>query len=240
VLIATGGAGPLHAARIAEKLGIATVVIPKAAGVGSAYGFLKAPIAYEAVHSRIMHLAKFDADSANAIFAELRVEAEGVVRIAAGDRPLRERRFADMRYKGQGHELSVEIPATVYEANDAAKLAELFEAQYQKNYGRRIPNLSVEALTWTLVLTAHEESGPPRKLMETARSQAEAVRTTRVFDAEVGDFVDAQVIRREATRPGSVFTGPALIVEDQTTVWAPSSFNGRISPGGHVILRRKD
>jgi N-methylhydantoinase A len=240
VLIATGGAGPLHAARIAEKLGIATVVIPKAAGVGSAYGFLKAPIAYEAVHSRIMHLAKFDAESANAIFAELRVEAEGVVRIAAGDRPLRERRFADMRYKGQGHELSVEIPAAMYEANDAAKLAELFEAQYQKNYGRRIPNLSVEALTWTLVLTAHEESEAPRKLMETARSQAEPVRTARVFDAEVGDFVDAQVIRREATRPGSVFSGPALIVEDQTTVWAPSSFNGQISPGGHVILRRKD
>ncbi len=240
VLIATGGAGPLHAARIAEKLGIATVVIPKAAGVGSAYGFLKAPIAYEAVHSRIMHLAKFDADSANAIFAELRIEAEGVVRIAAGDRPLRERRFADMRYKGQGHELSVEIPANVYEANDATKLAELFEAQYQKNYGRRIPNLSVEALTWTVVLTAHEESEPPRKLMENARSQAEAIRTARVFDAEVGDFVDAQVIRRETTQPGAVFSGPALIVEDQTTVWAPSSFHGQISPGGHVILRRKD
>jgi N-methylhydantoinase A len=240
VLIATGGAGPLHAARIAEKLGISTVVIPKAAGVGSAYGFLKAPIAYEAVHSRIMHLARFDADSANAIFAELRVEAEGVVRIAAGDRPLRERRFADMRYKGQGHELSVEIPAALYAADDAAKLAELFEAQYQKNYGRRIPNLSVEALTWTLVLTAQEEREAPRKLMENARSQAEAIRTTRVFDAEVGDFVDAQVIRRETTRPGSVFSGPALIVEDQTTVWAPSSFHGQISPGGHVILRRKD
>ncbi|MDB5543668.1 MAG: Hydantoin utilization protein, partial [Hyphomicrobiales bacterium] len=217
-----------------------TVVIPTAAGVGSAYGFLKAPIAYEAVHSRIMHLARFDADSANAIFAELRVEAEGVVRIAAGDRPLRERRFADMRYKGQGHELSVEIPAALYAADDAAKLAELFEAQYQKNYGRRIPNLSVEALTWTLVLTAQEEREAPRKLMENARSQAEAIRTTRVFDAEVGDFVDAQVIRRETTRPGSVFSGPALIVEDQTTVWAPSSFHGQISPGGHVILRRKD
>ena len=239
VLIATGGAGPLHAARIAEKLGIATVVIPKAAGVGSAYGFLKAPIAYEAVHSQIMHLGAFDAAAANAIFAELRHEAESVVQIVSGERALGERRFADMRYKGQGHELAVEIPAALYETADAARLAELFEAQYQKNYGRRIPNLSVEALTWTLVLTAHEDRDTPRNKTEASPSQAVSSRTTRVFDAEVGDFVEAQVIRRESTRPGSAFSGPALIVEDQTTVWAPSSFNGHISPGGHVILRRK-
>ena len=65
------------------------------------------------------------------------------------------------------------------------------------------------------------------------------MRMTRVFDAEIGDFVDAQVIRRETAPPGATFSGPALIVEDQTTVWAPSSFTGRISPGGHVILQRK-
>jgi N-methylhydantoinase A len=239
VLIATGGAGPLHAARIAEKLGIATVVVPKAAGVGSAFGFLKAPIAYEAVHSQIMHLAKFDAAGANHIFADLRKEAEAVVRIASADRPLRERRFADMRYKGQGHELAVEIPARLYEAAAGAALAELFEAQYQKNYGRRIPNLTVEALTWTLVLSAVDEASTAAPLSDAAPSQAKALRHTRVFDAEMGDFVEAQVISREASPPGATFHGPALVVEDQTTVWVPSSFDGRISPGGHVILERK-
>jgi N-methylhydantoinase A len=239
VLIATGGAGPLHAARIAEKLGIATVVVPKAAGVGSAFGFLKAPIAYEAVHSQIMHLAKFDAASANHVFADLRKEAEAVVRIASADRPLRERRFADMRYKGQGHELAVEIPARLYEARDGAALAELFEAQYQKNYGRRIPNLTVEALTWTLVLSAVDEASTAAPLSDAAPSQAKALRHTRVFDAEMGDFVEAQVISREASPPGATFHGPALVVEDQTTVWVPSSFDGRISSGGHVILERK-
>jgi N-methylhydantoinase A len=239
VLIATGGAGPLHAARIAEKLGMATVVVPKAAGVGSAFGFLKAPIAYEAVHSQIMHLAKFDAASANHVFADLRKEAEAVVRIASADRPLRERRFADMRYKGQGHELAVEIPARLYEAGDGAALAELFEAQYQKNYGRRIPNLTVEALTWTLVLSAVDQETKTATLRDTTASQAKAIRQTRVFDAEMGNFVEAQVISREASPPGARFHGPALVVEDQTTVWVPSSFDGRISPGGHVILERK-
>jgi N-methylhydantoinase A len=240
VLIATGGAGPLHAARIAEKLGIATVVVPKAAGVGSAFGFLKAPIAYEAVHSQIAQLALLNAGAVNRIFDDLRAEAEKVVRLASGSRALRERRFADMRYRGQGHELAVEIPARAYEAKDGAELAEIFEAQYQKNYGRRIPNLSVEALTWTLVLTAQdEEAREIETVAEPAPSAAPVLRMTQVFDAEVGGFVEAKVISREAARPGARFEGPALVVEDQTTIWTPTSFEGRISRGGHVILQRK-
>ena len=240
ILIATGGAGPLHAARIAEKLGMSTVVVPKAAGVGSALGFLKAPVAYEAVHSQIVQLAKFNAPAVNGIFAMLREESEKVVRLASGERALRERRFADMRYRGQGHELAVEIPARVYESGDGAELMEIFEVQYQKNYGRRIPNLSVEALTWTLMLSA--EDGETRTLAaapEPAPSKAPVLRMTRVFDGEVGDFVTASVIGRDASLPGACFDGPALIVEDQTTIWAPSSFEGRISTGGHVILQRK-
>lgn len=240
MLIATGGAGPLHAARIAEKLGMGIVVIPKAAGVGSAFGFLKAPIAYEAVHSQIAHLAKFDAEAVNTGFANLRAEAEKVVRLASGDRQLRERRFADMRYRGQGHELAVELPARVYENADGAVLSEIFEAQYQKSYGRRIPNLTVEALTWTLVLSAQDdESVATAPTHEPSPSIAPIARTTQVFDAEVGDFVTASVIARDALPPGACFDGPALVVEDQTTIWAPSSFEGRISQGGHVILKRK-
>ena len=240
MLIATGGAGPLHAARIAEKLSMGIVVIPKAAGVGSAFGFLKAPIAYEAVHSQIAHLAKFDAEAVNTGFANLRAEAEKVVRLASGDRQLRERRFADMRYRGQGHELAVELPARVYENADGAVLSEIFEAQYQKSYGRRIPNLTVEALTWTLVLSAQDdESLATAPTHEPSPSIAPIARTTQVFDAEVGDFVTASVIARDALPPGACFDGPALVVEDQTTIWAPSSFEGRISQGGHVILKRK-
>lgn len=240
VLIATGGAGPLHAARIAEKLGMSTVVVPKAAGVGSAFGFLKAPIAYEAVHSQIAQLRRIHAAEINRIYDELRTEAEKVVRLASGGRALKERRFADMRYAGQGHELAVEIPTRAYSDEDGAELSELFEAQYAKSYGRRIPNLSVEALTWTLVLTAHEDVIVARDDdAPLPASNAPAQSTRNVFDAEIGDFVEARVITRDAAPPGARFEGPALIIEDQTTIWAPSSFEGRISAGGHVILHRK-
>ena len=165
---------------------------------------------------------------------------ESVWRLASGDRLLRERRFADMRYRGQGPELAVELPARVYENADGAALTEIFEAQYQKSYGRRIPNLTVEALTWTLVLSAQDdESVANAPTPEPAPSVAPIARTTQVFDAEVGDFVTASVIARDALPPGACFDGPALVVEDQTTIWAPSSFEGRISQGGHVILKRK-
>lgn len=240
VLIATGGAGPLHAARIAEKLGMSTVVVPRAAGVGSAFGFLKAPIAYEAVHSQIAKLERFEAAPVNKIFDALRMEAERIVRLGSSDRSLRERRFADMRYRGQGHELAVEIPARTYDDADGATLTEIFETQYQKNYGRRIPNLSVEALTWTLILTAQNGDATGTECDDDPQeSIAHVVRTTPVFDAEVGGFVEAKVIRRETAAPGARFDGPALVIEEQTTIWTPSSFEGRFSRGGHVILQRK-
>ncbi len=243
VLIATGGAGPLHAARIAEKLEIGTVVIPEGAGVGSAHGFLRAPVAYEAVHSQLVGLDGFDAKTVNGIFQDLRSEAEGVINLAANKAALTERRYADIRYRGQGHELSIELPARQYGPDDAKLIGELFGTQYRKNYGRNIPGLKAEVLTWTLVLAVATEAQAPAETEDVDTADAGAApieRTSRVFDTEIGDFVEASVIRREQVQPGSTFAGPALLVEDQTTIWVPSSFDGSVSSHGHVILRKRD
>ena len=239
VLIATGGAAPLHAARIAQKLDISTVVIPTGAGVGSAHGFLRAPVAYEAVASHLVSLDQFDADLVNGIFARLRAEAETIVSLASNYERTTERRFADMRYRGQGHELSVEIPAREYTKDDGEALAELFHSQYRKNYNRTIPNLRVEALTWMLVLSRkpHETETPPSKAADAG--PAPVAYTKQVFDAAVGNFVTANVIMRESAKPGSTFRGPALVMEDQTTTFVPSAFDGRVSPQGHLVLQRR-
>ena len=84
-LIAFGGGAPLHAARLAEKLGIGTVLIPRGAGVGSAIGFLRAPVAFEVVRSRFMRVSGFDATLANDLFAEMEAEATRAVRLGAPD-----------------------------------------------------------------------------------------------------------------------------------------------------------
>src|SRR5262249_28164857 len=108
-LIAFGGAAPLHAARLAEKLGIARIIVPPNAGVGSAIGFLRAPIAFEVVRSCYMRLSAFEPATANAIIAEMSAEALEVVRAGSGSAPLVESRSAFMRYVGQGHEIVVPL-----------------------------------------------------------------------------------------------------------------------------------
>jgi N-methylhydantoinase A len=237
-LVATGGAAPLHAARVAQKLGIETVVVPNGAGVGSAHGFLLAPVAYEAVRSRLVALDQFDAELVNALFADLRREAVAVLGLVAGDRPLVERRFADMRYRGQGHELAVELPTGPFGNGDGERLRELFAARYRETYGRTIPRLRAEALTWTLSLACASEDvaegacGSARRLVE-PRSRRD------VYDAQTDGFVSAGVFRREALEPGDGFVGPALIMEDQTTTWVPDGFAGAIDARRHIVLKRR-
>lgn len=238
-LVATGGASPLHAGRIARKLGIDRVVIPTGAGVGSAHGFLKAPVAYEAVASHVTSLKSFDAAAINGVFARLREDAHAIVDLGVGYGEIRERRFADMRYRGQGHDLSVELPVRDYGEVDGKTLAALFDETYLRVYNRTIPGLAVEALTWTLILSrapparAGDENPP-----EAAPSRATPTSVRRVFDADIGANVDARVYERASLAPGARFEGPALIVEDQTTTFAPSAFDGEIDRHGHIVLTR--
>ncbi|MGA8551085.1 MAG: hydantoinase/oxoprolinase family protein, partial [Stellaceae bacterium] len=138
-LVAFGGAAPLHAARLAEKLGLDRVLVPSNAGVGSAVGFLRAPIAYEIVRSGLQRLDAFDPAAANALLAAMRGEAEGVVRCGAPDARLTETRSAFMRYRGQGHEIAVPLPTKPYAAADAATLRAAFEDAYRRLYSRIIP-----------------------------------------------------------------------------------------------------
>ena len=152
-LVAFGGAAPLHAARMAEKLGLDRVLVPSHAGVGSAVGFLRAPIAYEVVRSQLQRLDGFDPDAANALLAAMRAEAEAIVRRGEPEAELTETRSAFMRYRGQGHEIAVRLPARPYRAEDAAVLLAAFEEAYRGLYSRVIPGVEIEVLSWVLLLS---------------------------------------------------------------------------------------
>ena len=240
VLIATGGAAPLHAARIAQKLSIDTNVVPAAAGVGSAHGFLKAPIAYEAVRSQVVSLNEFDAEQVNRIFEDLRREAEAVLRLASRSTGFVERRYADMRYQGQGHDLSVEIPSRKYEADDGAVLETLFHETYEKNFNRTIPNLRAQALTWTLVLSLADQDNVARPGGNTPAATKADIRGTReIFDTGLGTTVMADIIDRRTAPIGATFTGPAVVTEAQTTTYVPPGYSATINANGHLIIERQ-
>src|SRR6185503_11920749 len=140
-LIAFGGAAPLHAARLAEKLGMDRIVIPTSAGVGSAVGFLRAPVAYEVVRSRFFRLSAFDAGVVNAMLHEMAAEARQIVATGAPAAAIEEHRHVEMRYIGQGHEIAVDLPLRDLSDGNAALLRELFEARYAEIFGRAVPGV---------------------------------------------------------------------------------------------------
>jgi N-methylhydantoinase A len=237
VLIAFGGAAPLHAARLAQKLGIRRVLVPAGAGVGSAHGFLGAAIAYEVVRTRLLRLSEFDAAAVNALFREMRAEAEAVVRLGAGGGALRDTRTAFMRYRGQGHEVAVELPAETYGPDGSARLHAAFEDAYREVYGRVIPKLEVEALTWTLALS--EPRPLPERLAEPEPAPApEPAGRRSLLDPGTGEEAVAAVHARGALRPGARFAGPAVVVEAETSTLVPRGFTAGVVAGGHILIEK--
>jgi N-methylhydantoinase A len=238
IMIAFGGAAPIHAARLAEKLDISTVIVPAGAGVGSAFGFLLAPIAYEVVRTRYSHLdADCDFAGLNRLRAGMRAEAEAVVRLGAPAAPLTEGWTANMRYRGQGHELTVTIPAGELDESSAAELERLFIADYEQQFGRRIPGLDVEILSWSLRLAtvgARIEVCPPGPADHPARP-ADHV---QVIDPTTGGLERIALHNRSELTPGSTIAGPALIVEDETTTMVTKSFTARVDALGSVVMTR--
>jgi N-methylhydantoinase A len=237
-LVAYGGAAPLHAAALADKLKIDRIVIPTGAGVGSAIGFLLAPVSYEVVRSRYQRLSAFDPDSANAAMAEMQAEAAEVVSAAAPEGRWREGRRAYMRYAGQGYEIAVPVPVETLTEAHAAELHHAFEAEYQRLYGRLIPHLDVEILSWTLTLVAREPA-PPEALGAPTPRPREPAASCALFDPRQGEPVQAGLYRRDALQPGDRAAGPALVVEDQTTTVVAAGFDVTVDPRGNLVLERQ-
>jgi len=238
-LIAFGGAAPLHAARVAEKLGIGRVLIPANAGVGSAVGLLRAPVAYEIVRGRLMRLQNFEAAAANRLLAEMRAEAEAIVRRGAPDASLNEQRSAFMRYRGQGHEIAVELPVRDFTAADRAAITALFEDAYRRLYSRPIPGVEMEILSWVVSLSAPVE-GALAVAVDCQASEPKQRGRRPVFDPQEGEFQDVPIYWRADLKPGARVAGPAVIAEDDTSTVVSARFDACIDKFGYIELTRRD
>ncbi|MEQ9642366.1 MAG: hydantoinase/oxoprolinase family protein [Alphaproteobacteria bacterium] len=236
-LVAFGGAAPLHAARLAEKLNIDTVIVPTGAGVGSAIGFLRAPVGYEVVRSRYTRLSSFDLDGVNEMFAAMQAEAREIVEQGAQGQPITESRICYMRYVGQGHEIDVAVPVRALDTDDVADLQTAFDARYTELYGRTIPGVDVEILTWASQVTTEPPRPEPAPAAPAAAAPDPRGRA-RLFDPGRTDYVDVPVYRRDDLAKGASVGGPCLITEDQTTTVVAAGFTASVDGLGYLVLAR--
>ena len=238
-MIAFGGAAPLHAARLGEKLGVNRIIIPAEAGVGSAIGFLLAPVAYEVVRSRQQNLTALQPEVVNTLMEDMRRESLDVVCQGSSQQGLTETRHAYMRYAGQGHEIAVALPVETYGHQHGKIFRKAFEAVYGQLYGRVIDGVDIEVLSWTLTISA-----PPTGLRDVPEAGSEGHSATdpagsqRLFDPARQQYVDAPVYLRERLQPGHRLTGPALITESQTTTVVSSRYEAVIDARGHIVMTR--
>lgn len=239
VMIAFGGNGPLHATRVARRAGVRTILIPRDPGVGSAVGFLDAPVSFETVRSRYTTLEELDIAGLNAFFTAMIVEAEAVVRAGAPEGALKTSRAAFMRYSGQGHEIEIELPDRDLTPGDRAHLTRLFETAYRGQFSRAVPGMEIEILNWAVRVST--VSPPVTRLMPvTSKRAARPVAYRTVSCDETGAAVNAAIYDRGALHPGDTLAGPALIVEPQTTTLVSAGFIAAVDAGRNLVLTREN
>jgi N-methylhydantoinase A len=236
-MIAFGGGAPLHACRLAEKVGVKTIIVPKGAGVGSAIGFLRAPIAYEVTRSAAVSLDTFNAMSVNKLLQHMTTDARAVVEPALGNAKATVQIIADCRYVGQGHEIRISVPLKTLADADGKKLKAAFEAQYEQVYGLRIPNQEAEAITWSV--TVSSVARKPTRAKNTSSKSTPKPRSKRlIYDPALGKQVMAPVYWRFDMKPGAAFKGPAIIAEDETSTIVGANFKAKINSLGYIILEQ--
>ncbi len=237
-MIAFGGAAPLHAGRLCEKLGVDRLLVPKGAGVGSAIGFLRAPFSFEATRSVYMKLSAFNGDTVRDLLAELQSEASGFVRTCDANAPILSDYKVYMRYTGQGWEIPISLTAAQAANPDATTFQELFEADYGALFGRTVDGMDVEITVWAVNATT--EAAKPSALGAMPAAADAAIHASRaLFDPALGHEVTADVILRDTMDAGQTAQGPAVITEDETTIVIPASMQALAQPDGTIDVTLK-
>ena len=240
IMIAFGGAAPLHAARICEKLGIDRCLIPPGAGVGSAIGFLVAPFSFEAAVSRVMSLKHFDFEVANDILSELIQTAQNFAR--AGTRAeVKLEATAHMRYQGQGWEIPVPLTMHHLTASDLPELRRGFEGCYEELFGRTIDmvsDLDIEVVTWA-VKAVEQRQAPPQVLDIEQTTPVAVANHQAIFDPVDEKMVTSNIVLRKHLTAGDQVAGPAVIIEPQTSTVVTSRFDAVVQNDGSIMLSRK-
>jgi N-methylhydantoinase A len=232
-MIAFGGAAPLHAGRLCEKLGVDRLLVPPGAGVGSAIGFLRAPFSFEANRSVYMKLSDFDGARIKSLLTDLKAEATGFVRTCDEVSPILSEFKVYMRYTGQGWEIPIELTEEQAMNPDAATFEARFIEDYSKLFGRPVEGMDIEITVWSVNATT-----PPEKVERIGEAngtgQATSTGERQLFDPASAKYLNAQIVNRFDMTAGERAKGPVAVVEDETTIIVPASRDAICQPDGCI------
>jgi len=235
-MVAFGGAGPVHAHRVAEALGIRRILYPYGAGVASAHGLLVAPMARDLVRAYHAALDDIDWDWVSRLVREMEMEASAAMLTEAGG-AISFTAVAELRFVGQGYELRIPVPDGANAEERHVQLEADFLNTYEVTFGRRIEGVPIEMMNLRLFAR-----GPRYDIHCVAvASGTKAVLKGRrpVYFGGAGDFIETAVHDREQLRAGAVITGPALIEGTDTTIVVPPEAEGSVLDDGSIIVESK-
>ncbi len=235
MLLAFGGAGPLHACSIATDLGMAGVVVPLYPGVYSAMGLVMSDVKHDYIRSRMTNLAATDEAAINAVFADLEREA----RADLTDEGFPEGRVViepalDMRYAGQGYEMTLPCSAPLA-PGDLGKLRRAFDEEHRKTFGHTAPDEPVEIVSWRLRGVGKVPPVDLPKFKPTGAKLADAVRETRAARFG-GKTVQCPVYQRERLDVGATFDGPAIVDQLDCTSVIPPGQKVRVDEYRNLVI----
>ena len=235
-MVAFGGSGPAHAARIARKLHIPKVVFPAGSGVMSAIGMLASPISFQHARTQRVFLNHLGREAFSECFRAIEREAMEVL-VSAGipADQINVDRHLDMRYQGQGYEIEVALPASADPAQLFDQLPDLFAAAYASVFSLSYLDAPIEVIHWKVDL-----SGPAPKFdgrwSTRNRESGQVTKGTRpAYFPELGGFVDCPVYNRYALNFDELVTGPAIIEERESTCVLGAGDQARIDGFGNLI-----
>ena len=242
-LLPFGGAGAVHAAAVAEELGMRRILVPPRPGAFSALGLLCTDVVHDYIRSELRPLADITAEHAEDIFRQL--ERKAADELAAEGMSAADARFArelDLRYTGQGYELRTPLEGLFADRLTAAALAaarDRFDERHARSHGHAARERPVEVVSYRLRVRV---AVPKYELRETAapsspRPVADAVKGTRSVSFN-GPVVDAVLYERDRLDIGATIAGPALVEQFDATTVIPPRWNGQVDGYGNLILAR--
>ncbi|MBI3927413.1 MAG: hydantoinase/oxoprolinase family protein [Armatimonadetes bacterium] len=225
VLLPFGGAGPLHAAELAERLSIPRVLVPPRPGVLSALGAVVAPRMREFSRTVLWPLGEVEPSAVEKVFAELKDGARSLM----GSRG-KLRRWVDARYRGQGAPLTVPLPRS-----GLAGLADGFHRAHRRRFGHARRDFPIELVTLRLRCT-ETRPGLPREELPPATAPAKLERRISLWLGNPPVPVEASCYRRSELRPGHRLCGPALVLQYDTTTLIPPGWEAGVDQAGNLVL----